>query len=406
MLTSSTGGGHDARAEAFAEWCFQLYRHEVDVRIERMLEKSSVVNRVGVNLYNSIQRVAPWLHKLYYALIEGLSFLNRRSVSFGRGYYLAVLREYRPHLVFSVHDCLNRGYFPTARKVLGAENVRCATYCGEFSGGWGYSRNWIEPTVDRYISRTATARDFAVKRGIPPDRALVRGSLMAPRGHLEVLSPADRKIFLTENLGLEAGKFTVFLATGSNGAHNHFDLLAALLRHADRVQAIVICGRNKDAYNQLIHWRANHPEFDCYIEGYSEIVHLHLQVSDAIVTRGGTTTCAKALHFRCPIVFNAFGGIMPQESLTWKFFRNGADSPKVESGAEFAALIDRWMAEPARYAAARERFLRLRYEEDPTIVIDELVALGNEVAGARLKRRPFPPGNYAYGVSASTTPFA
>jgi len=63
VLTSSTGGGHDARAEAFAEWCFQLYRHEVDVRIEQMLEKSSVVNRTGVNLYNRIQQGAPWMHK-------------------------------------------------------------------------------------------------------------------------------------------------------------------------------------------------------------------------------------------------------------------------------------------------------------------------------------------------------
>jgi processive 1,2-diacylglycerol beta-glucosyltransferase len=39
----------------------------------------------------------------------------------------------------------------------------------------------------------------------------------------------------------------------------------------------------------------------------------------------------------------------------------------------------------------RENFLRLRYEEDPTTVIDELVALGNEVARAELRRQPFPP---------------
>lgn len=404
VLTSSTGGGHDARAEAFAEWCFQLYRHEVDVRIEQMLENSSVVNRFGVNLYNRIQKAAPWLHKIYYTVIEALSFLNRRSVTFGRSYYLEVLREYQPHLVFSVHDCLNRGYAQLAREVLGEGKVRFATYCGEFSGGWGYSRNWLEPSVDLYVSRTGTARDFAVKHGIPAARARVRGSLMQPAEYLGVLTPAAREEYLVDRLDLEPDRFTVFLATGGNGAHNHFDLLPALVRHADRVQAIVICGRNKDAFNQLIHWRANHPEFACHIEGYSERVHLHLQVSHAIVTRGGTTTCAKALHFRCPIVFNAFGGIMPQESLTWKFFRNGANSPKVESGAEFAALIDRWMADPSTYTAARERFLRLRYEEDPTLVIDELVELGNEVARAPLKRRPFPPPPHQ--AHASTSPFA
>ena len=60
VLTSSTGGGHDARAEAFAEWCFQLYRHEVDVRIEHMLERSSVVHRSGVWFYNTIQTPERW----------------------------------------------------------------------------------------------------------------------------------------------------------------------------------------------------------------------------------------------------------------------------------------------------------------------------------------------------------
>src|SRR3954469_3178570 len=202
VLTSSTGGGHDARAEAFAEWCFQLYRHDVEVRIEQMLEKSSVVNRAGVRLYNRIQRSAPWVHKAFYAVVEVLSVLNTRGVTFGQRYYLEVLKAYRPHLIFSVHDCLNRGYFPLARKVLGAEKVRCATYCGEFSGGWGYSRNWIEPTVDLYFSRTPTAHDFAVKQGIPAGKARVRGYLMVPRSYLEVLSIAERRTFRSKQLGL------------------------------------------------------------------------------------------------------------------------------------------------------------------------------------------------------------
>lgn len=391
VLTSSTGGGHDARAEAFAEWCFQLYRHEVDVRIEQMLEKSSVVNRAGVNFYNRIQKAAPWVHIWFYTVVEALSFLNRSSVTFGASYYLEVLREYQPHLILSVHDCLNRGYFQLARETLGAGNVRCATYCGEFSGGWGYSRNWIEPSVDLYFSRTPTARDYAVKKGIPPEKAKVRGYLMLPQAHLEVLSPADRLAFLSKRLGLRTDRFTVFLATGGNGANNHFDLLPVLLKHADRVQVIVICGRNKQAYNDLVHWRANHPELNCYVEGYSEIVHLLIQVSDTIVTRGGTTTCAKALHFKCPIIFNAFGGIMPQEELTWKFFRNGAASEKIEDGADFAHIIDTWMADPQAYQRVRDNFLKLRYEEDPTILIEEVVGLANEVAGATLDRRPFPP---------------
>jgi processive 1,2-diacylglycerol beta-glucosyltransferase len=391
VLTSSTGGGHDARAEAFADWCFQLYRHEVDVRIEQMLEKSSFFNRAGVNFYNRIQASAPWVHKVFYAVVEMQSILNKKTVTIGRHYYLKVLKEYRPHLVLSVHDCLNRGYFQLARKVLGQGKVTCATYCGEFSGGWGYSRNWVEPTVDLYFSRTATAQDFAIKKGIAPEKAKVRGYLMQPRAHFEVVTPEEKGTFRRERLGLRPDLFTVFLATGGNGANNHFDLLPALLKRADRCQAIVICGRNKQAYNDLVHWRASHPEFNCYIEGYSEIVHLLMQASDVIVTRGGTTTCAKALHFRCPIIFNALGGIMPQEELTWKYLRNGAASDKIDGGEDFDRIMRTWMADPEAYNRMRENFLRLRYEEDPTILIDELVGLGASVSEEKPLRLPYSP---------------
>ena len=390
VLTSSTGGGHDARAEAFAEWCFQLYRHDVDVQIEQMLENYSIVYHFGVSTYNWIQRRSPWMHKIFYAVVELLSFLNSSSVTFVRKFYLQVLQAYKPHLVLSMHDCLNRGYFQLARQILGADHVRTATYCGEFSGGWGYSRNWIEPSVDRHFSRTPTARDFAVKQGIPEDRTKVCGNLMRPRAHLEHIPVEARGDYRQKQLGLHPDRFTVFLATGGNGANNHFDLLPSLLRYADRCQAIVICGRNKQAYNDLIHWRANHPEFNCFIEGYTEIMHLLLQVSDVIVTRGGTTTCAKALNFGCPIIFNAFGGIMPQEELTWKFFRNGASSHKIETSAEFSKIIGVWMQDTGTYESALKGFLNLQYEEDPTILIDELVTLANEVPKAALERQCFP----------------
>jgi len=135
------------------------------------------------------------------------------------------------------------------------------------------------------------------------------------------------------------------------------------------------------------------------------MVRLHLQARDVIVTRGGTTTCTEALHLRCPVIFNAFGGIMPQEQLTWKFFRNGASSRKIERADEFAAIIGEWLDNPDSYAQARANFVGLRYEEDPTILIDDLVSLANEVARTKLRRRSFPPkGNGAPKVNGMPGP--
>ncbi len=143
------------------------------------------------------------------------------------------------------------------------------------------------------------------------------------------------------------------------------------------------------AYNDLVHWRSNHPELPLFVDGFSDIMHQLVQVSHIIVTRGGTTTCAKSLHYGCPIVFNAFGGIMPQEKLTWKFFRNGAGSQKIESAEDFGALIDSWMASPASYDSYREDFLSLQYPEDQVELISDLVGLAEDAAGWGVTRLPF-----------------
>ena len=81
---------------------------------------------------------------------------------------------------------------------------------------------------------------------------------------------------------------------------------------------------------------------------------------------------------------------MPQEKLTWKFFRNGAGSWKIEDAADFAEIMDRWMGNPTEYAAYRDKFLALRYDEEPTVVIEELVGLAGDAAGVQLERQPFP----------------
>jgi processive 1,2-diacylglycerol beta-glucosyltransferase len=118
------------------------------------------------------------------------------------------------------------------------------------------------------------------------------------------------------------------------------------------------------------------------------VVHLLMQASDAIVTRGGTTTCAKALHFQCPIIFNTFGGVMPQERLTVKFFKNGDAAELVQNAAQFRSLIEDWLADGGSYERLRQNFLRLRYEEDPTTLIDELVGLAQDAAGFKVSRLP------------------
>jgi processive 1,2-diacylglycerol beta-glucosyltransferase len=82
---------------------------------------------------------------------------------------------------------------------------------------------------------------------------------------------------------------------------------------------------------------------------------------------------------------------MPQEELTVKFFQRGAGVPRVANPAEFSRLIESWMSYPPSYELLRDKFLQLRYEENPTVVIQELVDLAQEASKTNLKPGPFPP---------------
>lgn len=379
VLTSSTGGGHDARAIAFRRWVRKLYGWEVEVRVESMLEDSSRLARFGVNFYNFIQKRAPWFHHPYYLLVEGLSYLNRSKVTLGKRYYAEVITNFKPHLVFSVHDCLNRGYFQVARELLGKENVRCATYCSEFSGGYGYSRNWVEPSVDLYLSRTETAKDFAVSRfKLDPEKISVRGHFLIPRIYEERLSAYERHRFITERLGLRPDRKIIFLATGGTGANNHLSLLPTIKKYSETYQVLIVCGRNQEAFMRVRQWQRNNPEISCHVEGFCNEMHFFLQVSDMVVTRGGTTTCSEALHFECPIIFNGIGGVMPQEKLTVKYFMQDNAAAKVTTPKEFDSLLIKWSRFPERFRALRRRFKTMKFQDRPSEAIYDLVDLAHE----------------------------
>jgi len=379
VLTSSTGGGHDARAIAFRRWVRKIYGWEVEVRVESMLEDSSRIARFGVAFYNFIQKHAPWLHHPYFVLVEGLSYLNRSRVTLGRRYYGEVIRNYRPHLVLSVHDCLNRGYFQEAREILGEKNVRCATYCSEFSGGYGYSRNWIEPSVDLYISRTRTAKNYAVSRyKLDPEKIIVRGHFLVPRIYEERLTAFERHRFITERLGLRSDRRIIFLATGGTGANNHLSLLPAIKKYSEAFQVLVVCGRNNEAFLKVSNWKKNNPDLSCHVEGYCNEMHLFMQVSDLVITRGGTTTCSEALYYECPIIFNGLGGVMPQEKLTAKYFLQDEAAEIISESSDLERLLMNWSRFPERLRDLKRRFRNMRFKDRPSEVIYDLVDLAHD----------------------------
>ncbi|MEX0323396.1 MAG: glycosyltransferase [Puniceicoccaceae bacterium] len=371
VLTSSTGSGHDMRARAFTKWIRQLHGDSIKVHVEQIIENGSMLGRFGVWVYNTIHKRLPFLHNIYFFIVELFVFTHAQRVSFGGKYYRNLLKDFKPDLVLSVHDSTNRGYFEDAKRILG-DSVRCVTYCGEFSGGYGFSRNWVNTNADLLIARTNHCREHVLYLGMPMEKTSVFHKFLPPESFEQFISDSEKEEYLNQ-LGMKKGKFTVFLATGGFGANHHLMYLNALLPLAEHVQVIIICGRNEVVRERVSNWCKNHPQLTAYIEGYSSRVADFLQVSDAVITRGGANTTTEALHFDCPLLYDAIGGMMPQERCTVNYFLDNGAARIIKRPEALTHVVSEWCRFDKEYKDIRSRLDALHYDEDPRDLIQMIL---------------------------------
>lgn len=359
------------RARAFKDWVEKLFPSRYEVIIEQVIENASWIGRFGVWVYNAIQRNFPALHNIYFFIVEVFTGLHTSRVTYGGTYYRNLLRRVRPEVVFSVHDSTNRGYFDDAKAIMG-NTVRCVTYCGEFSGGYGFSRNWVSLQADLFIARTHTTLDQAVRCGLPRERVTIFHKLLPPSS-FESRIPSEQIEHVRSDLGLDPHKFTLFLATGGFGANHHLPFLRVLVNLADKVQVIAICGRNPDLFERVQAWSKRHPQLRLVLEGYSGRIHEYLQVAHAVVTRGGANTTMEALHYNCPILYDTMGGLMPQEQCTVRYFEKYSAARLIRKTRDLHSFISDWSTFSENYEHTRSAFARLNPLELPHTLIEQIL---------------------------------
>ncbi len=371
ILTSSTGNGHNAAADAFVDWITYLYGSQIEIKIEHLLENSSPTLAKAVNFYNYIQRNAPWFHHIYYNIIELQEIINPGTVSLGRDYYIQILKDFHPQVILSVHDALNKGYFQLAKQVLGS-HTRCVIYCPEIQGGYGFSRNWVNKTANLFWAPTEETVQTAINLGMKPEQVKNLGIIFPRNFYHPFLSAIEKNNLLVHELGLNIGKFTLLLSTGGAGAQNHIAFLNSLIYLKNDLQVIALCGSNENAINQVREWSQQNPDFNVCALAFTEKMHQIMQISDAIVARAGRTPC-EALHLGCPIIINGLGGIMPQELLAVKYFKKRDISTTIYHPSQLLPILKQWITKPETHLAIRNKLLSCRQDTRAEIGIKQVL---------------------------------
>jgi len=376
ILTSSTGGGHNMRARAFHEWAQADNGGEHSVHTERPLEHSHEFYAFGVWLYNRIQRWAPFLHHIYFNFLEIVPIV-RAGKPLGAQRYRQVLERLQPEVLVSVHDSLNHVFLEYAREVLGRERVRCVTYCGELSDGYGFSRHWVNPAVDLFIGAVPETCEAAVRRGMPREKTRVGGFLLRRFFYEDdPSSDAVRTAYYRDVLQFDPGEFTMLLCASSRGAHNHVRFLEALKRSGLDVQIALLCGKLPVAAREVSAWSKANPRARVRLMPHNSNVGQLMRSVSAVVARPGTGTTSEAIASGCPLLLNCLGGIMPQERITVEFCRRHGVAQLVRSPGELARVVADWKKQPALPAAIQRAMKAACPSPRPLDIVRMVAELG------------------------------
>ncbi len=347
ILTSSTGTGHNMRADSLRQWTERVYGDTVEVRIHAVLENTHALYRFGVGLYNFIQRHAPILHHVYFNYLELAAMHRHARKILGRDTYTALIKEWRPDRIISVHAHTNHGFFDLARLAIPDHPVRCITYCGELAGGYGLSRHWTNPRADGFIGATPEICAAARAVGTPDDRVLfgsflLRPSFYASDAELEAAAAATAR-----KLELDRTVFTLLLSTGIAGANNHLAILRELAATGKKLQVIVLCAHNTSIRDQVDGFATAHPTLIIRTLGHTERMPALTRLASALVARPGTGATSEAILLGTPLIHNGIGGVMPQELITVQYCRLHTCALFAASPREVARQVVRLMEEPA-----------------------------------------------------------
>ena len=357
IFTSSGGTAHDAAAYALKAW-IQRWDPQGEVWVEHVLENASPVTRGGVELYNWIQRHAPWLHKLYWRLVEFEDLWKPGTLSFGRNYVIALLQRLKPHLLISTHPHINRGHFDLAQRLL--PGLRCITCCTELDGGFGFSRNWLSRRCEAFWTLTPDVSEEVRRRGYRHLPAPALGPLLDPCfvEELEHPSPAPEACPL------------VVLGSGANGANNHIRLLESLRPLAGRIRVVALCGRRAAARQQLLAWAQAHPELEVEPLGFQDPAGMARLYRRAwlMVARPGARTATEALASGCVLVFNGFGGFMPQEWMARRYFAARGFDLAVRQPEQLLPLLEQLLGQPEQYEALKARLVSHQLKGQPEAI--------------------------------------
>ncbi len=302
FLYLKTGGGHLAPARSLADYLKHNYNESVEtILVDGFSKTNGLVRYIIEDGYRISQTKAPWIYETLYALykIPFVSELNNYLLSlFIYPYLKETINKEKPEKILIFHFFLIRPVYRLIKK----EKLKCSVYT-IVTDPFTAHPIWFLNKNQNFILFSEKLRKRCIDNGIPAKNINVFPFIIAEKfsGKRDGVNMPEIK----KKLGFSTDSKVILLLGGGEGIPKGEMIVRQLISNINNIEIAVVCGRNKNLFNNLSHYVDQGGIANIKLFGYIDFVEELINASDVVITKCGASTFMEILFCKkIPIVIS------------------------------------------------------------------------------------------------------
>ncbi len=373
ILSASAGTGHIRAAEALERAFSQRSAVAQVVHVDALRFTNKLFRDFYSKLYTQLVENAPSILGWWYKQSDEPWKTDRMRFMLDRlnlGPLIEFIEDFSPHTTICTH------FLPAEiishlieKKKL---NARLSITVTDFD----FHAMWLTRTFHRYFVALEETKIHLTKLGLPPERIAVTG--IPIHSEFRPITPLERPQ-LREDLGLQPHTSTILLSAGALGVTPAQAILHALRDLTCPAQIIMICGRNKELFEDVQATLKKTPlpsHITLKLLGYTYEMHQWMQASDLYIGKPGGLTISEALATGLPMVITS--PIPGQEERNSDHLLEKGAAIKCNTLTTLTYKIESLLLHPSRLITMRRAALRLAQPHATQKIVSALLHDHNE----------------------------
>ncbi|OGW79518.1 MAG: hypothetical protein A3G33_06895 [Omnitrophica bacterium RIFCSPLOWO2_12_FULL_44_17] len=341
FLHVEAGHGHKKAAEAVAKELQALNRTDMTCELtDTLVYTPDRFKNSYAKIYFWMVMKAPWLWGLsFYVTDFLLKFgIGRWLRSIWNGMNSSALKEYLIEQQFD-YIIFTHFFAPQVAGLLkqkGLIKSKLITIVTDVIP----HRVWINEGTDLYWGMSEETKTALIQNGISPEKIIVGG---IPISKVFMESPDVNG--LKAKFSIQTGRTTILITSGSFGTGPTDQILEILKEWKEKMQVIVVCGKNKNLYDSL-QSRKDLFSFPVYLYRFIDNMHEMMSVSDLMFAKPGGITMCESLAKRLPMII--MSPIPGQESFNANWLLSHQAAYQINSLADIRPIMLELMKNPEK----------------------------------------------------------